>query len=268
MEDISSPRCFEIENRLRQELDIPVFHDDQHGTAVVMYAGLINAIKLTQKKLTNIKVVVAGIGAAGIACSKLLLSAGVNNIVGVDRRGILSKGDPRIIENPMKQWFVEHTNPKGINGTIQDALRDADVFIGLSSGDTIKRQDIQLISSNPIVFAMANPVPEIAPEEIEDIVAVAATGRSDYPNQINNVLCFPGIFRGALDCRASEINEEMKLASATAIASIIPDHEINKHYIIPTVFNQKVVEAVRDAVIRSAIETKVARKIPKEYRAM
>jgi malate dehydrogenase (oxaloacetate-decarboxylating) len=265
LEDISSPRCFEIENRLREELDIPVFHDDQHGTAVVMYAGLINALKLTGKSLSEIKVVVAGVGAAGIACSKLLLSAGVNNIIGVDRTGILSK-DRQFEGNEMKKWFVEHTNPDGIKGTIQDALTNADVFIGLSSGDTLKREDIQTMSADPIVFAMANPTPEIAPEEIEDIAGVIATGRSDYPNQINNVLCFPGIFRGALDCRASEINEEMKLASAVAIASIISEDELSKHYIIPTVFNEKVVKAVREAVILAAIKTKVARKIPKEFR--
>lgn len=263
LEDISSPRCFEIENRLREELDIPVFHDDQHGTAVVMYAGLINALKLTRRSLTDSKVVVAGVGAAGISCSKLLLSAGVRNIIGVDRTGILSR-DRRFDDNMMKKWFVEHTNPNGVSGTIRDALKDADVFIGLSSGGTLKREDILSMAPNPIVFAMANPTPEIAPEEIEDIAAVVATGRSDYPNQINNVLCFPGIFRGALDCRASEINEEMKLASAAAIASIVEEHELNKHYIIPTVFNQKVVKAVREAVIRAAIETKVARKIPKE----
>lgn len=265
LEDISSPRCFEIENRLREELDIPVFHDDQHGTAVVMYAGLINALKLTGKTISEIKVVVAGVGAAGIACSKLLLSAGVTNIIGVDRTGILSK-DRQFEGNEMKQWFVEHTNSDGIKGTIQDAMKNADVFIGLSAGDTLKKEDIQSMAPDPIVFAMANPTPEIAPELIEDIAGVVATGRSDYPNQINNVLCFPGIFRGALDCRASEINEEMKLASAVAIASIIPEEELNKHYIIPAVFNEKVVKAVSEAVIRAAIETKVARKIPKEFR--
>lgn len=264
LEDISSPRCFEIESRLKQELDIPVFHDDQHGTAVVMYAGLINALKITKRNLSDIKVVVAGVGAAGIACSKLLLSAGVKNIIGIDRTGILSK-DRQFADNLMKQWFVENTNPNGIKGSMRDALQDADVFIGLSSGGLLKREDVKLMSPDPIIFAMANPTPEISPEEVEDIAGVVATGRSDYPNQINNVLCFPGIFRGALDCRASEINEAMKLASAVAIASIIPESELNKHYIIPSVFNQKVVEAVREAVIRAAIDTKVARKIPKEF---
>lgn len=264
LEDISSPRCFEIENRLRKELDIPVFHDDQHGTAVVMYAGLINALKLTGKSISDVTVVVAGVGAAGIACSKLLLSAGVKRLIGVDRKGILSKDRP-FEGNEMKRWFAEHTNPEGMNGTIRDALRGADVFIGLSSGGTLTREDIQRMSPNPIVFAMANPTPEIAPEEIEDIAGVVATGRSDYPNQINNVLCFPGIFRGALDCRAREINEEMKLASAHAIASIIADEELSKHYIIPTVFNEHVVKAVRESVIQAAIKTGVARKIPRAF---
>lgn len=267
LEDISSPRCFEIEERLREELDIPVFHDDQHGTAVVMYAGLINALKLAGKTLKDIRIVVAGVGAAGIACSKILLAAGVKEIVGIDRTGILSKDRMHQFgNNAMKQWFVENTNQRGITGTIKDALNGADVFIGLSSGGILSREDILTMAPNPIVFAMANPTPEIAPEEIEDIAAVVATGRSDYPNQINNVLCFPGIFRGALDCRATTINEEMKLASAEAVASIISEDELNKHYIIPSVFNKRVVEVVRDRVIRAAIETGVARKIPREYR--
>jgi len=265
LEDISSPRCFEIEERLKKELDIPVFHDDQHGTAVVMYAGLLNALKLTERRLEDLKVVVSGVGAAGIACTKLLLTAGVRNIIGVDRTGILNK-EREYADNPMKKWFAENTNPQGLSGTIRDALKDADVFIGLSSGGLLTREDILSMAPRPIVFAMANPIPEIAPEEIDDIAGVVATGRSDYPNQINNVLCFPGIFRGALDCRATEINEEMKLASARAIASIIPDRELNRHYIIPSVFNQDVVKAVSDAVIKAAIETGVARRIPKEYR--
>ena len=265
LEDISSPRCFEIEERLKKELDIPVFHDDQHGTAVVMYAGLLNALRLTERRLEDLKVVVSGVGAAGIACTKLLLTAGVRNIIGVDRTGILNK-EREYADNPMKKWFAENTNPQGLSGTIRDALKDADVFIGLSSGGLLTREDILSMAPRPIVFAMANPIPEIAPEEIDDIAGVVATGRSDYPNQINNVLCFPGIFRGALDCRATEINEEMKLASARAIASIIPDRELNRHYIIPSVFNQDVVKAVSDAVIKAAIETGVARRIPKEYR--
>jgi malate dehydrogenase (oxaloacetate-decarboxylating) len=265
LEDISSPRCFEIEERLKKELDIPVFHDDQHGTAVVMYAGLINALKLTNRRLEDIRVVVAGVGAAGIACTKLLLSAGVRNIIGVDRTGILNR-QRDYAGNVMKQWFAENTNPQGLSGTIRDALKGADVFVGLSGPGLLTREDVLSMAPNPIVFAMANPIPEIAPEEIDDIAGVVATGRSDYPNQINNVLCFPGIFRGALDCRATEINEEMKLACAHAIASIIPERELNRHYIIPSVFNQDVAKAVSEAAIRAAIRTGVARRIPKEYR--
>ncbi|GIP33427.1 NAD-dependent malic enzyme [Paenibacillus sp. J2TS4] len=264
LEDISSPRCFEIEKRLREELDIPVFHDDQHGTAVVMYAGLINALKLVNKSISDIKVVVCGIGAAGVACANILLAAGVTELIGVDRKGILVSGEA--YENPMKQWFAAHTNPKRITGTLQDALHGADVFIGVSSGGLLAREDVKTMAPDPIIFAMANPTPEILPEAIEDIAAVVATGRSDYPNQINNVLCFPGIFRGALDCRASEINEPMKLAAAEAIASIVSDEERNKHHIIPSVFNPKIVKAVRERVVEAALDTRVARKIPKEYR--
>ncbi|ANE45372.1 malate dehydrogenase [Paenibacillus swuensis] len=263
LEDISSPRCFEIESRLRQELDIPVFHDDQHGTAVVLYAGLINALKIVGKDIHDLKVVVCGIGAAGIACSKILLAAGVKNLLGVDVEGILNANDE--YANPMKQWYAANTNPDRVSGDLRDALRGADVFIGLSRGNLLNRDDIRTMAKDPIVFAMANPTPEISPEEIEDIAAVIATGRSDYPNQINNVLCFPGMFRGALDCRASDINEEMKLAAAEAIASIIKPDELNKHYIIPSVFNTDIVRSIRKQVIEAAIRTKVARRIPREF---
>jgi len=264
LEDISSPRCFEIEQRLREELDIPVFHDDQHGTAVVLYAGLINALKVAGKKLDEIKVVVCGIGAAGTACSQILLSAGVTNLIGVDRDGALVAGES--YDNPFWQWFAERTNPNKERGSLQDVLRGADVFIGVSKGGVLKREDVLTMAPSPIVFAMANPTPEIQPDEVEDIVSVVATGRSDYPNQINNVLCFPGIFRGALDCRATTVNEEMKLAAAEAIASVITDDERNRLYIIPSVFNQEVVKVVRDRVIRAAIASGVARRIPREYR--
>ncbi|GGF93260.1 NAD-dependent malic enzyme [Paenibacillus abyssi] len=264
LEDISSPRCFEIERRLREELDIPVFHDDQHGTAVVLYAALINALKIVHKSIDEIKVVICGIGAAGIACSKILLSAGIKEIIGVDRNGALSAG--KNYENSMWQWYAEHTNPNRIEGSLQEVIQGADVFIGLSAGGLLRREDVMTMADDPIVFAMANPTPEIKPEEVEDIAAVIATGRSDYPNQINNVLCFPGIFRGALDCRASTINEEMKLAAAEAIASAISDEERNRLYIIPSVFNQQVVKAIRDLVIKAAIKTGVARRIPREYR--
>ncbi|MBH5319673.1 NAD-dependent malic enzyme [Paenibacillus sp. GSMTC-2017] len=264
LEDISSPRCFEIEERLREELDIPVFHDDQHGTAVVVYAALINALKVVEKSLADIKVVFCGIGAAGIACSRILLSAGVKNIIGVDRHGALSADNT--YDNPMWQWYSQNTNPDRVQGSLQEVIKGADVFIGLSAGGLLKRKDVESMAERPIVFAMANPTPEIQPDEVEDIVGLIATGRSDYPNQINNVLCFPGIFRGALDCRATTINEEMKLAAAEAIASAISDDERSKHYIIPSVFNQQVVSGIRDLVIKAAIRTGVARRIPREYR--
>ncbi|MGO4787553.1 NAD-dependent malic enzyme [Paenibacillus sp. 2KB_20] len=264
LEDISSPRCFEIEQRLREELDIPVFHDDQHGTAVVLYAALINALKVVGKSVENLKVVVCGIGAAGVACSKILMSAGVKNIIGVDRLGSLTAD--QTYDHPMWQWYASNTNPERRSGSLQDVIHGADVFIGLSAGGILKREDVQAMAERPIVFAMANPIPEILPEEAEDIAGVIATGRSDYPNQINNVLCFPGIFRGALDCRASAINEEMKLAAAEAIASTVTDKERSRHYIIPSVFNQQVVNGIRDLVIQAAIRTGVARRIPREYR--
>ncbi len=264
LEDISSPRCFEIEERLKAELDIPVFHDDQHGTAVVLYAGLISALKVVKKSIEDIKVVVCGIGAAGIACSKILLAAGIKDLIGVDREGALVRG--QAYANPMWNWYAEHTNPNRETGSLVEVLKGADVFIGLSAGGLLKRQDVASMAPRPIVFAMANPTPEISPEEIEDIVGVVATGRSDYPNQINNVLCFPGMFRGALDCRATIINEEMKLAAAEAIASVITDEERNKLYVIPSVFNDKISTLIRDRVVEAAIRTGVARRIPREYR--
>jgi malate dehydrogenase (oxaloacetate-decarboxylating) len=266
LEDISSPRCFEIEQRLRQELDIPVFHDDQHGTAVVLYAGLINALKIVGKHIGDVKIVVCGIGAAGIACTKILLSAGATRVIGYDRDGALIRN--KTYDNSMWQWYADHTNPDLETGTLTQLLQGADVFIGVSAGGILKREDVLGMASDPIVFAMANPNPEIHPAEIEDIAGVVATGRSDYPNQINNVLCFPGIFRGALECRASTINEEMKLAAAEAIASVITDEERNKSYIIPSVFNQKIVEMIKDRVIKAAILSKVARRIPREYESL
>jgi malate dehydrogenase (oxaloacetate-decarboxylating) len=264
LEDISSPRCFEIEERLREELDIPVFHDDQHGTAVVTYAGLINALKIAGKTLADATVVVCGIGAAGVAISKILLSAGVKELIGVDKEGILVQGET--YSNPVKTAYAEYTNPNRRTGTLRDALASADVFVGVSAGGMLSREDVQRMAPNPVVFAMANPSPEILPGDIDDIVAVAATGRSDYPNQINNVLCFPGIFRAVLDCRATTINEEMKLAAAEAIASVIPDDKLSKYYIIPSVFDQSVVERIRDRVVRAAMASGAARRIPKEYR--
>ncbi|GFN29876.1 NAD-dependent malic enzyme [Paenibacillus xylaniclasticus] len=262
LEDISAPRCFEIEHRLRSELDIPVFHDDQHGTAVVLYAGLLNALKLTGRTLAESRIVVCGIGAAGTACTKMLLAGGARNIVGVDRPGILTAD--HTYDNKVWQWYANNTNPSRLSGGLAEALAGADVFIGVSAGGIVTRDQIASMKPDPIVFAMANPEPEIRPELIEDIVGVIATGRSDYPNQINNVLCFPGIFRGALDCRASLINEEMKLAVAEAIASVIHDDELSRLYIIPSVFNGRVVEEVRRRVIDAAHRTGVARRQPRE----
>ncbi|RKP54050.1 NAD-dependent malic enzyme [Cohnella endophytica] len=264
LEDIASPRCFEIEQRLKEELDIPVFHDDQHGTAVVTYAGLINALKIVGKPISEVKAVVCGIGAAGVAISEILLAAGIKELIGVDKEGILVAGEA--YSNPVKDAYALRTNPNRVQGGLSDALQGADVFVGVSAAGLLKREHVLGMAPKPIVFAMANPKPEIMPGEIEDIVAVMATGRSDFPNQINNVLCFPGIFRAALDCRASVINEEMKLAAAEAIASVITDDKLDKYYIVPSVFDQKVVELLRDRVIRAAIRTKVARRIPKEYR--
>ncbi|WP_415270903.1 NAD-dependent malic enzyme [Kyrpidia spormannii] len=258
LEDISSPRCFYIEDRLRERLDIPVFHDDQHGTAVVLLAGLLNACKVVGKRLEDLKVVVVGIGAAGVACTKILLHAGVRNIIGVDRSGALVRGEQYV--NPVWQWYAEETNPEGLRGSLSDVIEGADVFIGVSAPGILRVEDVKRMAKDPIVFAMANPVPEISPEDAEPYVRVMATGRSDYPNQINNVLCFPGIFRGALDCRAREINEDMKLAAAEAIASVVGEDELSETYIVPSVFNKKVAKAVSRAVIEAAFRTGVARR--------
>jgi malate dehydrogenase (oxaloacetate-decarboxylating) len=258
LEDISAPRCFEIENRLRAELDIPVFHDDQHGTAVVVLAALVNALKIVGKRMADLKVVVSGIGAAGAACSKILMAAGVRNVIGCDRAGIIHRGRGEM--TAIKTWYAEHTNPGGESGTIHDAMRGADVFLGLSAPDVIGVADLQAMAHDPIVFALANPTPEILPEQAEPYVAIMATGRSDYSNQINNVLCFPGIFRGALDARASCINEEMKIAAAYAIAGIITADELHAEYIVPSVFDKRVAEAVARAVTEAAHLSGVSRR--------
>lgn len=259
LEDISAPRCFEIEDRLKEELDIPVFHDDQHGTAVVVLAALINALKITGKKMQDIKVVVNGIGAAGVACSKIVMAAGVKNIIGCDTTGSIYEGRKENM-NWVKDWYAHNTNPDKEHGTIQDVIKGADVFFGLSAPGVIDQKDLANMAKDPIVFAMANPTPEIMPEVAADHVAVMATGRSDYPNQINNVLCFPGIFRGALNCRASRINEAMKLAAAHAIAETIHESELHPDYIIPSVFDRRVGEAVAARVEEAAYKSGVARR--------
>ena len=259
LEDISAPRCFEIEERLKEELDIPVFHDDQHGTAVVVLAALINALKIVGKKMDEIKVVVNGVGAAGVACSKIVMAAGVKNIVGCDQTGALYEGRVENM-NWVKDWYARNTNADKEKGSVHDVITGADVFFGLSAPGVIDEADLRSMAADPIVFAMANPIPEIMPEDAAGLAAVMATGRSDYPNQINNVLCFPGIFRGALNCRASRINEAMKLAAADAIASIIGPDELHPDYIIPSVFDRRVAEAVAKEVESAAYESGVARR--------
>ena len=238
LEDISAPRCFEIEERLRNELDIPVFHDDQHGTAVVTTAALINALKLVRKKPKDIKVVVSGAGAAGTACSKMIMHLGVKNLIGCDSKGAIH--NQRTDINQSKRWFADNANPDQEQGSLKEVLKGADVFVGVSAPNILDAGDIRNMEKDAIVFAMANPDPEILPEDARPVAAVVATGRSDYPNQINNVLCFPGIFRGALDCRAKTITEEMKLAASHAIAETLDEQHLNPDYIIPTVFDKSV----------------------------
>lgn len=264
LEDISAPRCFQIEERLKEELNIPVFHDDQHGTAVVVLSALINALKIVKKNMEELKVVVSGAGAAGIACSKIMMSMGIKNIIGCDRSGIIYKGRTENM-NFMKEWFAENTNPENVKGTLSDAMEGADLFLGLSAPGLLKPDDLKKMNRDPIIFAMANPVPEIMPEDAYPYAKLMATGRSDYPNQINNVLCFPGLFRGVLDCRARTINEEMKIAAAKAIASIVNDREISQDYIIPSVFNKKVVKEVAKGVAKAAYKTGVAQRHRKSF---
>jgi malate dehydrogenase (oxaloacetate-decarboxylating) len=264
LEDISSPRCFEIETRLSGLLDIPIFHDDQHGTAIVVIAGLLNALKVVGKRIENVRIVVNGIGAAGVAICKMLLNAGVKSLVPVDREGVIVRGGR--YSHPMWQWLSEQPGVETQPGGLQEAVKGADVFIGVSRGGILTAADVQTMAQDRSVFAMANPNPEIDPDEALSHVRVFATGRSDYPNQINNVLVFPGIFRGALDCRARRINEPMKLAAARAIASVVTEAELNEQYIIPSIFNEQVVAKVRKAVIEAAILTGTARRIPRDFR--
>ncbi len=259
LEDIAAPRCFEIEERLRKELDIPVFHDDQHGTAVVVLAALLNALKIVKKDLRRLRVVVAGVGAAGTATIKILLAVGVRDIVGVDEHGTIHRGRAAGMDF-MKRWVSEATNPRNVVGRMAHAVRGADVFIGLSVPRVLTPREVRSMARDRIVFAMANPVPEVQPEDVERSVAVMATGRSDYPNQINNVLCFPGFFRGLLDSRARGVNDEMKIAAARAIAACVSRSELGPEYIIPSVFNKQVAPAVAREVVRAAQRTGVARR--------
>jgi malate dehydrogenase (oxaloacetate-decarboxylating) len=258
LEDISAPRCFEIERRLRETLDIPVFHDDQHGTAIVVLAALVNSLALVDKQLDAIRVVIAGTGAAGIAVTKSLLAAGVRDIVGCDRQGAVYRD--RVGLSGVKRDFAEMTNPRDLRGRADDVLDGADVFVGLSGPGAISVDGVDRMADRAIVFAMANPTPEVPPEDIEGKAEVIATGRSDYPNQINNVLAFPGVFRGALDVRASEINEAMKVAAAHAIAATIDAEQLTTDYIVPSVFDRGVAPAVAAAVARAAEKTGVARR--------
>jgi malate dehydrogenase (oxaloacetate-decarboxylating) len=259
LEDIAAPRCFEIEERLRKELDIPVFHDDQHGTAIVAMAALVNALKIVGKKMEEIRVVVSGAGAAGIACAKMIMAAGASDVIACDRAGAIYRGRKSDM-NPMKEWFAEHSNPDNRKGSLKEVIKGADFFLGVSGPNLLDRNDVENMASDSIVFALANPDPEVAPEDIEGVARIIATGRSDYINQINNVLCFPGIFRGVLDCRATEINMEMKIAAAEAIASVISSKELCEEYIIPSVFNRKVSPAVAAAVVKAARKSAVARR--------
>jgi len=248
-----------VEERLQQELDIPVFHDDQHGTAVVVLAALLNALRIVRKELGDVSVVVCGVGAAGTATIRILRSVGVRRILGVDEHGILAPGRTAPMDD-MKARVAQETNPEARQGTLGDAVHGADVFIGLSVPGVLRAEDVKAMARDPIVFAMANPVPEIMPEEVESYVRVMATGRSDYPNQINNVLCFPGFFRGMLDCRATRVTDEMKVAAAHAVASVVSRKELHEEYVIPSVFNKKVAPAVAREVVRAAQRGGYARR--------
>ncbi|MGE5689479.1 MAG: NAD-dependent malic enzyme [Pseudomonadota bacterium] len=258
LEDIAAPRCFEVERRLREELDIPVFHDDQHGTAVVVLAALLNALRVVDKRLEDVKIVITGCGAAGTAIAHMLLAAGARNVVGCDREGALVRGAPGL--SAAHAALAEVTNPGLETGRADEVLAGADVVIGVSRPGAFTRDGVARMASDAIVFAMANPTPEVLPEEIEGLAAIVATGRSDYPNQINNVLAFPGIFRGALDVRAAEVTREMELAAAHAIAGVIPEGELASDYVIPSVFNRDVAPAVARAVADGAERSGVGRR--------
>lgn len=258
LEDIAAPRCFEIERKLKEKTDIPIFHDDQHGTAVVVAAAVINALRVVGKKIEDCTAVFSGAGAAGIAIAKLLISQGIKSVIMCDSKGIICKGDERL--NSAKQAIAEFTNTERKTGTLADAMSGADIFIGVSAPGTVTEDMVRSMAKDPIVLPMANPTPEIMPDlALKAGAAVVGTGRSDFPNQINNVLCFPGLFRGALDCRASDINEEMKIAAAKAIASLVSDEELNAEYILPKAFDERVGKTVAEAVMKAARDTGVAR---------
>ncbi|NLL63493.1 MAG: NAD-dependent malic enzyme [Ruminococcaceae bacterium] len=258
LEDISAPRCFEIEEKLKRSCDIPIFHDDQHGTAVITLAGLINALKIVKKDIKDIKIVTSGAGAAGVAIIKLLLSMGLQNVILTDRKGAIYDGRPGL--NPIKAEIAKITNKEKLKGTLADVIKDADVFIGVSAPGALTKDMVKSMAKDPVIFACANPIPEIFPDEAKEAgAAVISTGRSDFPNQVNNVLAFPGIFRGALDVRASDINDEMKIAAAYALANLVSDKELNPDYIIPAAFDPRVKDAVADAVAKAARESGVAR---------
>lgn len=258
LEDISAPRCFEIEKRLKECCDIPIFHDDQHGTAVITLAGLINALKLVGKRLDEVKIVTSGAGAAGIAIIRLLISMGLKNVIMTDRQGAIYRGREGL--NPIKKEMAEITNHACEKGSLSDVLRKADVFIGVSAPGTLTADMVRSMEEDPVIFACANPTPEIFPEEAKAAgAAVVSTGRSDYPNQVNNVLCFPGMFRGALDVRATDINDEMKTAAAHAIAGLVSDEELSADYILPAAFDPRVRDAVAQAVAEAARRSGAAR---------
>ena len=258
LEDISAPRCFEIERRLKECCDIPIFHDDQHGTAIVVLSGIINGLKVAGKKKEDCKVVVNGAGSAGIAITKLLLTYGFKNVIMCDINGIISRESEKL--NPVQREMAEKTNPDQLKGKLADALKGADIFVGVSAPNIVSQEMVASMNENAILFAMANPVPEIMPDKAREAgAAVVGTGRSDFPNQINNVLAFPGVFRGALDVRAKDINDEMKLAAAYAIAGLISEDELSADYIIPSPFDKRVVKVVAEAVAKAAKETGVAR---------
>ena len=258
LEDISSPRCFEIEKKLKETCDIPIFHDDQHGTAVVTLAGIINALKVVGKELKDVKIVTSGAGAAGIAIIKLLMSMGLKNVIMTDRKGAIYEGREEL--NPIKEEMAKITNFNHEKGSLEEVIKGADVFIGVSAPGTLTADMVRSMADKPVIFACANPKPEILPEEaIAAGAAVVSTGRSDYPNQVNNVLCFPGIFRGALDVQASDINDEMKVAAAYAIAGLVSDEELNAEYILPAAFDPRVKDTVARAVKEAAIKSGVAR---------